>query len=200
MIDDIITFIDEAVQDCIQIENSIYHGRSLQIKVKDATYPVIFEDRKFKKICISDMVDFQSYHKIKRVSSSPSEDYSFGKKIAYEHEYECSMIGILKNVTDIDPSIVETIPNSFPSVISNSDYKKIDIEITGINLHDIEQDTIVTREFGKIDYGKHKCKFYVFETLYKISAVNCNACVNLGNLLFEDGSDFLLEDYDYMKL
>lgn len=201
MIQDIVDKINEKISDCLNVENSIYFGIAHTISVNNEVYPVVPQSRvypvsestnKLIKVCPNDKIDLQVYHKITDFGFSESSNesgYSFGVAPTYEIEAKAKMIVVLKSsITERNPSYN---PDNFgliiPRKIKLADYKLITTNTTRVTL---DHDAIVSREWKKIDYTKHKCKFLVFEVEYNIRAVTCKlSCTNF--LLLEDSYETL---------
>jgi hypothetical protein len=197
MIQDIITAINSSIQNCLDVENSVYYNLASTVSVNDELYPVVPIDGKLKKICFNDNIDLQIYHKIDRDQWTSNEvDPSdstggYGRNITYGIEARSKMIVILKSkLSEFYPAYN---PLNFlrllPQTVTVADYNNIFIiKNTVISDHD----TIVDREWKRTDYTKHKCKFLVFEVNYTIRALTCKLeCASF--LLLEDSFKLLQE-------
>lgn len=190
MIQDIVDEINESLDTCLQVDNAIFYGLTIVINVNGETYPVTIIDGKPVKICLNDQVDLQVYHRITGIDYNEMEEYSFGRNTAIETVVSAKMIVIVKNNLVAPELIGESMPHK-----TYLDGFKSPIYINKTSRTVIfDHDNIVNREWKKIDYSKHKCKFLVFEVNYTIRTVQ--ACkVECGSfLLTEEGYKLLQED------
>jgi hypothetical protein len=193
MIQDIVTEINEQLSDCLQVEDSVFYNIARVINVNNEVYPTTVVDGKSVKICFDDKLNLQIYHKVvsivPREESFESGGKSFGKETTYTFDIGMKMIVIQKSaLSQIRPEYSpEYFSNVLPQRLALQDYKSIKILKSTVTT---DHDQIVNREWKRIEYSKHKCKFLVFEVNYNIRAVTCKlAC----------GSFLLLED-DYKLL
>lgn len=189
MIQDIVTEINEQLSDCLQVEDSVFYNIARVINVNNEIYPTTAVDGKAVKICLDDKLNLQVYHKVSSFAFREREDLSFGRETTYEMTVAGKMIVIMKSgISQVNPNYVpENFLHILPQKVVLEDYKSIRIQKISVTT---DHDQIVNREWKKIDYSKHKCKFLVFEVNYNIRAVTCKlAC----------GSFLLLED-DYKLL
>ena len=178
MILDTVNQINEKLAQCLGIENAVFYGLTMVVNVNGDVYPVTIVDGKLVKICPNDKIDLQVYHRIVSIDYSESELYSFGRNSTYETTVRVKMIVIVKNdLVQINPLSPESLILSLPPKIYIPQEKApIYINKTS-NSVIFDHDTIVNREWKKIDYSKHKCKFFVFEVNYTLSTVSCKgAC------------------------
>lgn len=195
MIQDIVTEINSSIRECLNIENSVYYGLAQTIEVNNERYPITRnEDGRLIKICPNDKTDLQIFHKINRdeFTFRNNDDYSFGRNKTYQIEANGRMVVVLKSAINLVSPTYN--PLNFARVIPEKvildDYKDISIEFNTVST---SHDAIVNREWKRIDYSKHKCKFFVFEVNYTIRALTCKlACTSF--LLLEDGEYKVLQE------
>lgn len=189
MIQDIVTEINDQLEACLQVDDSVFYNIARVVNVNGEVYPVTGVNGKPTKICLDDKINLQVYHKISSFDFTEKKDLSFGKESTYELSARAKMIVIMKTALhEVNPNY---IPENFLLLIPQSfvleGYKSIKTQKVSVTN---DHDTIVNREWKKIDYSKHKCKFLVFEVNYNIRAITCK---------LECGSFLLLED-DYRLL
>jgi hypothetical protein len=199
MINDIIDAINTSISDCLNLQESIYYGITKTVEVEGDKFPLTAFQNKGVKICPNDFYDLQVFHKVIDADVEADETFSFGKNTTYSVNYNVKTIALLRNsISDSNPTFnPESIALIIPQKVVNTDYKLITTKLKSINL---DHDSIVKREWGtKIDYSKHKCKFFVFEIEYNIRALTCKlSCTSfllleeLDRLLYEDASAIIL--------
>jgi hypothetical protein len=177
MIQETIDKINERLAQCLDIENAIFYGLTMVVNVNGETYPVTIIDGKLVKICPNDKIDVQVYHRLVSISYNESEVYSFGRNSTYETTIAAKMIVIVKNdALYINPLYSSESFSLPPKIYIPEEKAPIYISKTS-NSVIFDHDSIVNREWKKIDYSKHKCKFFVFEVNYTLSTVSCKgAC------------------------
>lgn len=201
MIQDIITEVNNSIRDCYNLDNSIYYGLAQAVEVNNERYPITRnEDGRIIKICPDDRIDLQVFHKINRneIRTILDKDNSFGRKYLEYDEVDIRMVCILKSSINLSsPSYNPlTFRNVIPSNILIEDYHQISIKKNTVST---EHDYIMTREWKRIDYSKHKCKFFVFDVNYTIRALTCKlSCTSF--LLLEDEYKLLQEDGSFILL
>jgi hypothetical protein len=189
MIQDIVTEINDQLDACLQVDDSVYYNIARVVNVNGEVYPTTGVDGKATKICLNDKLNIQVYHKVSSFDFSENKDLSFGKRSTYIMSARSKMIVVMKSALhEVNPNYT---PENFlllmPHSIPLDGYQSIKIQKVSVTT---DHDTIVNREWKKIDYSKHKCKFLVFEVNYNIRAITCK---------LECGSFLLLED-DYKLL
>ncbi len=201
MIQDIINSINTSIQDCLNLENAVYYGVAHTIEPNNnEKYPVTTVDGKLVRICLNDSYSLQIYHKLSQddFTASLSDEFSFGRIETYKVEAKVKMIVILRASIseDAPPYNPLTFGRLIPRTVENSDYNNIRIEFSKVSN---DHDGAISREWKKIDYSKHKCKFIVFEVSYKIRALTCNIpCTSY--LLLEDLARLIQEDSSLILL
>jgi hypothetical protein len=202
MIYDIVTEINEVIENCLQLDDSVYYNIARVVNVNNEIYPITAVNGKTVKICLNDNLNLQLYHKVMSIvpkeESFDSSGKSFGKEYKYTFDIGMKMIVIQKSaLSQIKPEYSpEYFSNVLPQRLTLQDYKSIKIIKSPVTT---DHDAIVAREWKKIDYSKHKCKFLVFEVNYNIRAVTCKlACGSF--LLLEDDYKLLQEDSSYILL
>lgn len=202
MIQDVVIAINDKLRDCYAVENAIYHGLAGTVEVNDVRYPVTRgEDGKLIKICPDDRVDLKVFHKVVgeiRFTLDPDKQFR-RKKPTYEMEARMRMTVILK--ADINLSSPSFNPinlgKKIPYNVEVEDYYLLTNTFNSVS-PPLDQDTIVNREWKRIDYSKHKCKFFVFDVNYTIRAVTCD--LDCGSFLLLEDDYKLLEDGSFILL
>lgn len=175
MIHGIVDIINFNLDQCLNIDNAIYHGLTEIVEAGKERYPF-----GKGKICPNDKIPFMVYHRVEKYETIISKEYSFGVRETKEHRYQSRMTGVVLNsVIDSSPSLdIYGISLFIPQKIKHSDYKLITITPNTVTL---DHDLIVNREWKNADYSKHKCKFTLFDIAYTITAIRClPVCLNAG--------------------
>lgn len=191
MIQDIVTSINNTLQDCLGIEESYFYNIARVINVNNDIYPVTAANGRSFKICPNDKENLKIYHKITSFGFEENRDFSFGRSKTYTVNSSAKMIVIMKSaLSDVKPAYVpENFGHLIPQKIVLEDYKSITTQIQSVST---DHDFIVNREWKRNDYDKHKCKFQVFEVNYNIRALTCKlSCISF--LLLEDDYKLLQE-------
>lgn len=200
MIQDIVIAINEKLRDCYAVDNAIYYGLAGTVEVNEVKYPVSRdEDGKLIKICLDDRIDLKLFHKVVGdVRFTPNLDKSFGRRTTYDMEARMRMTVVLKS--DVNLSSPSYNPINFaraiPGTVEVEEYNSLNNIYNSVST---DHDTIVNREWKRIDYSKHKCKFFVFDVNYTIRAVTCD--LDCGSfLLLEDDYKLLQQDSSFILL
>lgn len=121
------------------------------------------------QVAINDKYDVQWYHRIIDSGSVPSEEDSFGDKIAREQKVRIRTVFASKHKKG--ETIRYDFANALPESIELDGYRRIDLDE---NLNMIEdQEGVYTQEFGNADYEKHILSWNIVAMEYDISFIKC---------------------------
>ncbi len=175
MIQDIVSSRNDTISDCLGIEDAQYLGEAETMELNGLIYPFYKANGKFNKICLDDNEPILLFHKIEEMRIR--EDEGFGRKKKEEEIYPVkAIVAISKELAGDLENWPVRVKYAFPKKVTNEDYQYVRISINTVSP---DHDKIINREWKRIDYSKHKCKFIVFEVDYTITALRCSSvCIN----------------------
>lgn len=164
---DVIEALDEYMDGLFTDHGGKPHGLAELVKKGASISPVHVTTR--SQIAINDKYDVQWYHRILSSGSVPSEDDSFGDKVAREHRVRIRTVFASKHKKG--ETIRYDFANSLPESIEVDDYRRVDLDENLTMIED--QEGVYTQEFGAADYEKHILAWNIVAMEYDISFVRC---------------------------
>lgn len=134
-------------------------------------YPVTIGER--RKVSMDDKFDGLIYHRTIANSTSTSDEYSFGMRTPVQHSVQIRTVCAYR--VELGENIKYEICSSIPSLLRLSGFEFINTEPNSFN-EDHEQ--VVTQEFIKVPYHKHRLPWNVFSFDTNVEFVICkNECL-----------------------
>lgn len=163
----VIEALDEYMDGLFTDHGCKAHGLAELVKKGASQSPVHVDTR--AQIAISDKYDVQWYHRILSSGSTPSEEDSFGDKVARSHRVRIRTVFASKHKKG--ETIRYDFANSLPESIEVEGYRRIDLD-ENVNMIE-DQEGLYNQEFGAADYEKHILSWNIVAMEYDISFIRC---------------------------
>jgi hypothetical protein len=166
---DLIDHIDEGIAECT---GGHAHGLCRLLKDdKGEFYPARNEDN--LKVTPEDKYDLMWYHRLLDSQPEASEQFSFGRSIAYQVAQRVRMV-VVSDIKDGE-TVIDQIIHSLPDQIVNVDYKSV---LVGNSVSLIRDRAAVWEaEWGNSYKDKYQLRYNIYAVEYSIEYIKCEACV-----------------------